>query len=429
MRKKEIAKKIMAVLMVFAMLVISFMIYQPQTVEAAAKNRITLNASKMMLYAGESYNLKAIAIYQNGELKYPGIVEKGLSYKNLKFTSSNKSIAEVSKKGVIKAKKKGTVKITVSSIYDSTVRGTLKLTVKGKPKRSKITLYNKSVKLGVGETTVISVKKVKGISSKDVTFKSGNKAVAAVDSDGWIKAKKEGTAKITVTSVRNKKAKATFKVTVTAKASQTTPKGEIKLKKDYGAVYNIPVLPNTSSKVSIPDKRYATTKIEIQSITGVKSKEVTYKSSNEKVATVDKNGVVSYANEHGNWGDVAQITVVSKENPQIKAEFKVYAISVILFKQIPCNWNRVCPAGYMSSTEVIPADVRVTVTSSDESVIKVEAYSDGSNTLRPIKEGKAIITYQIDSCSFYWSNEVSVAGNAAIADNYGPAGPFSPKEY
>ena len=409
--------------MVFAMLVTGFTVYQPQTVEAAAKNRITLNASKMMLYAEESYNLKAIAIYQNGELKYPGIVEKGLNYKNLKFTSSNKSVAEVSKKGVIKAKKKGTVKITVSSIYDSTVKGTLKLTVKGKPKKSKITLYNKSVKLGVGETTVISVKKVKGISSKDVTFKSGNKAVAAVDSDGWVKAKKEGTAKITVTSVRNKKAKTTFKVTVTAKASQTTPKGEIKLKKDYGAVYNIPISPN------VPDKRYATTQIEIQSITGVKSKEVTYKSSNEKVATVDKNGVVSYANEHGNWGDVAKITVVSKENPQIKAEFKVYAISIILFKQIPCNWNRVCPAGYMSSTEVIPADVRVTVTSSDESVIKVEAYSDGSNTLRPIKEGKAIITYQIDSCSFYWSNEVSVAGNAAIADNYGPAGPFSPKEY
>ena len=49
MRKKEITKKIMAVLMVFAMLVTSLMIDQPQTVEAAAKNRITLNATKIYI--------------------------------------------------------------------------------------------------------------------------------------------------------------------------------------------------------------------------------------------------------------------------------------------------------------------------------------------------------------------------------------------
>ena len=420
MRKKEIAKKIMAVLMVLAMLVTSFMIYQPQTVEAAAKNRITLNASKMMLYAGESYNLKAIAIYQNGELKYPGIVEKGLSYKNLKFTSSNKSVAEVSKKGVIKAKKKGTVKITVSSIYDSTVKGTLKLTVKGKPKKSKITLYNKSVKLGVGETTVISVKKVKGISSKDVTFKSGNKAVAAVDQDGWIKAKKEGTAKITVTSVRNKKAKATFKVTVTAKASQTTPKGEIKLKKDYGAVYNIPISPD------VPDKRYATTKIEIQSITGVKSKEVTYKSSDKSVVTVDENGVVSFANKERNYGDVVTVTVVSKENPQIKAEFKVYAMRVGLWKNLAYQPSRGHAAGSMFNSEVVPDDLRVVVTSSDENVVEVH-HSDvtGQNTLSPKEKGTAIVTYQIPSCSFYWSNTVTVSDDPSSAYNCGGR-PFYP---
>ena len=69
MRKKEIAKKIMAALMVLAMLVTNLMIYQPQTVEAAAKNRIVLENKYKTLYVGESYTMKASAFYKDGKLQ------------------------------------------------------------------------------------------------------------------------------------------------------------------------------------------------------------------------------------------------------------------------------------------------------------------------------------------------------------------------
>ena len=117
MRKKEIAKKIMAALMVLAMLVTNLMVYQPQTVEAAAKNRITLESKYKTLYVGESYTLKATALYKDGKVcaslkkKYN---TQQLSYKYFRFSSSNNKVATVSKKGVVKAKKKGMVTLTMT---------------------------------------------------------------------------------------------------------------------------------------------------------------------------------------------------------------------------------------------------------------------------------------------------------------------------
>ena len=135
MRKKEIAKKIMAALMVLAMLVTNLMIYQPQTVEAAAKNRITLESKYKTLYVGESYTLKATALYKDGKVcaslkkKYN---TQQLSYKYFRFSSSNSKVATVSKKGMVKAKKKGTVTLTMTHIYDHRIKTSVKMQVKAK---------------------------------------------------------------------------------------------------------------------------------------------------------------------------------------------------------------------------------------------------------------------------------------------------------
>lgn len=45
MKVKGIAKKLVTMLMALIMLVTSITVYQPQTVEAAAKNRITLKVN------------------------------------------------------------------------------------------------------------------------------------------------------------------------------------------------------------------------------------------------------------------------------------------------------------------------------------------------------------------------------------------------
>lgn len=99
------------------------------------------------------------------------------------------------------------------------------VTSEAKAKTKKIVMNKKKVTLKVGKTFKLKVKKVKPAkASKAVTYKSSKKKVATVSKKGVIKAKKVGSAKITVTSKKNKKAKATVKVTVKkASATKVTP--------------------------------------------------------------------------------------------------------------------------------------------------------------------------------------------------------------
>lgn len=100
------------------------------------------------------------------------------------------------------------------------------VTSEAKAKTKKIVMNKKKVTLKVGKTFKLKVKKVKPAkASKAVTYKSSKKKVATVSKKGVIKAKKVGSAKITVTSKSNKKAKATVKVTVKKKTvtNKVTP--------------------------------------------------------------------------------------------------------------------------------------------------------------------------------------------------------------
>lgn len=82
-----------------------------------------------------------------------------------------------------------------------------------KPK--KMTLNATSKKLDINGSFTIKVKKVyPKKASKAVSYKSSNTGVVKVNSKGLIVARKQGTAKITVTSKKNKKLKKTVKVTV-----------------------------------------------------------------------------------------------------------------------------------------------------------------------------------------------------------------------
>lgn len=87
-----------------------------------------------------------------------------------------------------------------------------------KPK--KIVMNKKTVSLDVGKTFKLKVKKVTPKkASTAVTFKSNKKKVATVSKKGLVKGVSAGTAKITVTSKKNKKAKAK----VTVKVKKTIP--------------------------------------------------------------------------------------------------------------------------------------------------------------------------------------------------------------
>lgn len=184
----------------------------PMSTEAKSANRIELNCkSKVTICQGETISISVKGIYRNGK-KMSGNQKK--VWKKLKVTSSDKSVAVVSKDGKVTAKKKGQTTIRISLAGNQKVKTSIRLTVKGVSRKPAIVLSKKSADLNIGGSITIKVKSVKGLSSKSVTFKSDDKEVATVDKNGKVTAKGAGTATITVTSATNRKIKATFEVSV-----------------------------------------------------------------------------------------------------------------------------------------------------------------------------------------------------------------------
>ncbi len=424
MRKKEIAKKIMAALMVLAMLVTNLMIYQPQTVEAAAKNRITLESKYKTLYVGESYTLKATALYKDGKVcaslkkKYN---TQQLSYKYFRFSSSNSKVATVSKKGMVKAKKKGTVTLTMTHIYDHRIKTSVKMQVKAK-KKGKITLAQKSATIGVGNTVKISVKSVKNMGGKAMKYTTSDKSIATVSDKGVVTGKSAGEAKITVTSVLNKKNKTTFKVTVKSQDLVDTvvdPTGTAKIVLAQNEVTLAPASSFDTGRVSTyyaqvaADKnkeKYGQAQIKVSRVNGLSSSAVTYQSNNTSVAEVSSTGFVTPKR-----AGVAVITVSAKSNPNVTAEYRVMVKNLatyIKFQRFdklrlePDENDDVTKEGYRWTDlgfEVFPTSAEnrnYKVVSDNEAVIEVkntyDEYGDSVCTLILKSKGKATLTIKSD---------------------------------
>lgn len=123
------------------------------------------------------------------------------SQQKVSYKSSNPKIAKVSAKGVITGLKKGTAKITVKS-------GNEKYVVKVKittPTVKKIRNIPAKKKLRKGEIFRLKPQLAPIGCSQKITYKSSNKKVATVTAKGKVKAKRKGTAKITVTAGNVKK--------------------------------------------------------------------------------------------------------------------------------------------------------------------------------------------------------------------------------
>lgn len=201
------------------------------------------------------------------------------------WKSSNPSVASISNKGIVKALKAGSTVITVTS-SNGNKSGTCTLTVKN------VTV--KSVKLNKTKANVSTGKTVKlkatvnptDATIKEVTWKSDKSSVATVDSKGVVTGKKAGTAVITATTKDGQK---TAKCTVTVK--------DVKVKS---------VSLNKKS-ASVQKGKTITLKATVKP-TNASNTDVTWKSSDTKIATVDKKGVVK-----GVKAGKATITVTTKD--------------------------------------------------------------------------------------------------------------------
>ena len=216
--------------------------------------KIMLNKTKATVLSDKSVKLVAKV--------YP----KNANNKKLLWISSNKRIATV-EKGVVVGLRKGTVKITVKSTDGSKLSAQCVVTVKQAVKNIKL---NKTLITGRKGTKVTLKAKVTPTKADNriVKWQSSNKKIATVNKKGVVTVKGKGCAVIKCTS------------------------------SDGSGVYSKCVVNNSSKAKSIKlNKKSAkisagkTLKLRV-TVKG-SCKEVLWKSSNTKVATVTDNGLIT----------------------------------------------------------------------------------------------------------------------------------------
>lgn len=237
-------------------------VLEKQNTIAKVPGSIYLTASSLKMKTGQSTTAFKATGFSEGDY--------------VTAVTSNKpgtvKVTNVNKNGTFKltaGKKKGSAVVTVTLASKKTA--SFKVTVqKAAVKTTKITTTTKSLTLAKGATykKLASSIAVTPVTSKEkVTYSSSNKKVATVSSKGVIKAKKAGTAKITVKSGKKK-----VIVTVKVTGVKTTN------------LSGVPAAKNVSKGKSFKIKAIATPKNT--------DEKITFKSSNKKVATVTSKGVV-----------------------------------------------------------------------------------------------------------------------------------------
>ena len=192
--------------------------------------------------------------------------------KSVTWTSSNEAVATVDANGKVTAVAVGEATITATTADGSNKSATCKITV-AKTLASSISLDKTSATLKATETLTLKATITPATTTdKSVTWKSSNEAVATVDANGKVTAVAVGEATITATTTDGSNLSATCNVTVVPTLAETIAldKTEISLEATETATLIATVLPELTT-----------------------NKSVTWTSSNEAVATVDANGVVT----------------------------------------------------------------------------------------------------------------------------------------
>jgi len=206
------------------------------------------------------------------------ITPSNATNKTVTWSTSNGSVATVSKTGMIIAKAEGTATITATTNNGKKATCVVKVSKGNTPVAvESISLNKTSIELKVKRAIILTGKITpSNATDKNVTWSTSNGSVATVSKTGMIIAKKEGTAIITATTNNGKKA--TCKITVTNSNTEVTRvrlnKRSITISKSETTTIKTTVLPSNAT-----------------------DKNITWSTSNRSVATVDSKGKVTGISE------------------------------------------------------------------------------------------------------------------------------------
>lgn len=333
--------------------------------DLSAQTKVTvINPLKAITITGTTHSIKKGQTTQLGLTYDPADTTDSVA---ATWTSSNTSVATVSKTGLVTALKDGstTIKATVgnvSSTYDIAVKE-VKLT--GIKMEEKALIHKGDTKALTVECTPTDT-----TDDKTVAWSSSDSTVASVDNNGIVTAVKPGSAVITA-KVGNYQA--TCAVTVDAPLKEIVPEKAI---------------------IDMVKKQTANIAYSVVPADTTDSKDVTYTSSDETVATVNSDGKVT-AKKAG------QATVTITGANGIKATVTVNVSEIPVNEVVLSAQDEIIEAG---AKKAITATLKpenntddnqgVTWTTSDEKIAKVIVDNEDSHkaTIEGVAAGSAVIT-------------------------------------
>ena len=309
-----------------------------------------------------------IEVLKNTEQLVATVEPANATNKDVVFSSSNTNVAVVSNDGLVTAINNGTATITVTSKENPSIMAKCLVKVGAPVLVTDVTVQPAELSLKTDATYQLSVAVLpSNADDRSVEYTTSNAAVATVSASGLVTAKGPGSATITVAAKDGSGKKATCTVTVTQ------------------PVKGVTVSPS-SVVIQQGNVQKLTASVVPENAT---NKELIYKSSNETVAIVSNDGIITARSE--GW---ATITVCSKENQAIYGTCTVKVGLPVYVSKITLNTSNVTMwAGATTqlgvSIEPANADIKtVTYGSSNPDVATVS--STGLITAK--KKGTTTIT-------------------------------------
>ena len=266
---------------------------------------------------------------------------------SVEWTSSDESVATVNASGLVTAISGGTCTITCTAKDGGGASATCELTVIQLV--TGITLNQPTISLNVGTTSQLSATvQPANASNNGVTWTSSDEGVATVDADGLVTAVSRGTCTITCTAKDGSGVVATCEVTANQLVTNISlSQSTLSLNSGSTAQLSATVLPANANDMG-----------------------VTWTSSDEDVATVDADGLVTAI-----AGGSCTITATAADGSGVEATCEVTVNQLVTSITLSHTTLALQPEEYQKLTAtVLPSNASnkgVTWTSSDESVAEV----------------------------------------------------------
>jgi len=362
-------KKMLSLLLALVMLCISL----AALAEEGETVTLELNAGKLPVYAaddpylngltsaGDGLPVIVLAVKKNVQLQV-NVLPKTTKNKKVELAVDNEAVVMV-KGNTVSGLAPGETVLTITSVQDSSVAIQYRIVVIQPVTRLTLTAPAKSVAIG-GTIQLTPVYAPENATRQQVTWVSANEQIATVDENGVVTGLKRGTARITATAADGSNIRANISVQVTQSAEEITlDKPELTIDVGRNAVVKATVLPKDTN-----------------------NKKVVWSSSDESIATVDKQGRIKAVA----LGD-CEITCASEEIGTVQAKAVVHVqqpVKKVTFSPAPAVYNDETAQLTWTIEPENASNPKLTFVSSNEKILTV----DENGVVTGVSGGEATVT-------------------------------------